>query len=249
MARSRKSPLYDNCIIQAPDGQPLCRTSEIKIQWYVKRNLGNIISTNPITLRLLFEPKGRIAADHLYTIAEKNNVCVVCGIKEELTRHHVIPKCFRKFFPLHMKEHAIHDVLILCINCHNKYEDYAFELKKKISNEFNVPINSKINDNLFKVKTAASALSRHYDVIPEPRKTELLNKIKEFLQVDEVTKEDIKQINQIKYFTKVDKPFGQLIVEKLENINDFIFMWRKHFVEVMQPKYLPIFWNINNILY
>lgn len=250
MSRSRKSPLYGNCIIQAPDGQPLCRTSEAKIQWYVERDLGVIVSTNPTTLRLAFEPKGRDGADHLYTTAEKENICVVCGTDKEITRHHVVPKCFRKFFPLHRKEHAIHDVLILCIDCHNQYEEKAFELKRQIGDELGIPIHvtAAIDDTSYKVKTAAFALLRHYDTIPEPRRTELVDRLRAFLGKEEITKEDIEFIDDNRRCTSLQKPFGQLVVEQLEDIDHFILMWRSHFVETMKPQYLPIFWSVDNQL-
>lgn len=36
----RKSPLYDNCFLHAPDGQPLCTCDRKKAQWYVDKGIG-----------------------------------------------------------------------------------------------------------------------------------------------------------------------------------------------------------------
>lgn len=36
----RKSPLYDNCFLHAPDGQPLCTCDRKKAQWYLDKGIG-----------------------------------------------------------------------------------------------------------------------------------------------------------------------------------------------------------------
>ena len=253
MTRARGTPLYGNCVITAPDGQPLCRTSESKVQWYVERNLGEVVSRHPTTLRLFFEPKGRDGADHPYTTAEKENICVVCGSKEDITRHHVVPRCFRKHFPIERKEHAIHDVLILCIKCHNEYEDHAFKLKQRISDETGIPIGGcgyRVNKEYYGVRTAAHALYGSYDKIPEPRRTELLNRLRDFFGKQEITKEDMIYAGKIDLVVADPdfKPFGQVVVEQLESIDEFILQWRRHFIEVMKPKHLPAFWSVDNAL-
>ncbi len=250
MSQSRSTPLYGNCVITAPDGQALCRTSEEKIRWYLDRNLGEVVSENPTTLRLFFEPKGRDGADHPYTTAEKHNICVVCGTDQDITRHHVVPRCFRKHFPMKRKEHAIHDVLILCINCHNEYENHAFEFKKKIAEDMNIPIGGcgyHVDKSYFSVRTAGHALLESGDKIPEPRKTELLNRLRDFFEKEDITVEDMKRASGLKSVI-IDpsfKSFGQAVVERLENIDDFVQQWRRHFIEVMKPKHLPAFWSVD----
>lgn len=251
MTRVRGTPLYGNCIIQAPDGQSLCRASMDKIQWYLDRNLGTLVSDNPTTLRLAFEPKARNGADHPYNTAFKQNICVVCGKENEITRHHVVPRCFRKHFPSPLKEHAVHDVLILCVNCHNEYEDQAFELKKQISQEMDVPIvKAEVNKDVLNVRTAAHALVNYYDKIPNPRREELLDRLRKFYGRHEVTWDDILEAHDL--HSPVESPdrksFGQIVVEKLEDIDEFIFRWRQHFISAMKPKYLPNYWDVYNKL-
>jgi hypothetical protein len=247
MSRTRReTPLYGNCVIEAPDGQPLCRTSQHRIEWYLTRNLGEIVCENPVTLRLLFEPQGRDRARHPYTLAEKANVCVVCGSESEITRHHVVPRCFRKYFPLHLKNHAMYDVLILCVDCHNDYEFHAYKFKEIIAKEMGISLNEKPEiDPLFcGVKTAAHALFTSFDKIPEPRKTFLLNKLRDFFGKQEITMEDIVIVNNSVKTTKKVKTYGQMVVERLSDIREFILRWRRHFVETMKPRYLPAFWEI-----
>ncbi|CAF90237.1 unnamed protein product, partial [Tetraodon nigroviridis] len=37
---ARKSPLYDNCFLHAPDGQPLCTCDKKKAKWYLDKGIG-----------------------------------------------------------------------------------------------------------------------------------------------------------------------------------------------------------------
>lgn len=37
---NRKSPLYDNCFLYAPDGQPLCTCDKKKARWYLNKGIG-----------------------------------------------------------------------------------------------------------------------------------------------------------------------------------------------------------------
>ncbi|KAE8587440.1 hypothetical protein XENTR_v10021970 [Xenopus tropicalis] len=52
---ARKSPLYDNCFLHAPDGQPLCTCDRKKAQWYLDKGIGgrNILSHLPVNCRNL----------------------------------------------------------------------------------------------------------------------------------------------------------------------------------------------------
>lgn len=42
-ACSRKSPLYDNCFLHAPDGQPLCTCDKKKAKWYLDKGIGGML--------------------------------------------------------------------------------------------------------------------------------------------------------------------------------------------------------------
>jgi hypothetical protein len=239
-------------MIVAPDGQPLCRTSEKKIRWYLDRNLGSIISVNPTTLRLFFEPKGRRGADHPYNTAVKKNVCVCCGSEKEITRHHVVPRCFRKHFPEELKNHALHDVLILCVVCHNKYEDAALEKKREISKKMDISIQGKhfSIDSLSHVRMAGCALMLNYDKMPVARREELLDRLRRHYGKQDITKEEIEMIGKKSRVPDPDfKSFGQMVVERLDDIETFVKDWRRHFVEVMKPQHLPPYWAVENSVF
>jgi hypothetical protein len=55
----RKTPLYDNCIIESPEGEFLCACDKKKIEWYLKRKLAILIKQDPITIKLTFTPSGK----------------------------------------------------------------------------------------------------------------------------------------------------------------------------------------------
>jgi hypothetical protein len=223
-----------------------------KIQWYLDRNLGEVVSNDPITLKLFFEPSGRVGAEHPYNTSYKENRCVCCGSKDRITRHHVVPYCFRRYFPEKMKKHKLHDVLPLCISCHNLYEEKASELKKRYSEEMNIPLEGtgiRLEKSYYKVRAAAFALVGHFDKLPENRKQELTSILKEFFN-REVTREDMVLATKLKPYTydETYRTFGQAVVEKIENIEEFIIKWRSHFVKSMQPQYLPEHWDVDSNL-
>ena len=59
--------------------------------------------------------------------------CVVCGRRgNTLTRHHCIPLCFQRYFPLDYMPDSNHDVLSLCESCHIRYEKSATKYKEEL---------------------------------------------------------------------------------------------------------------------
>lgn len=44
--------------------------------------------------------------------------CVVCGHQGEYLRHSIAPHCYRQHFPQAMKSHLSHDIVLLCVGCH-----------------------------------------------------------------------------------------------------------------------------------
>jgi hypothetical protein len=117
----RKEVLYHNIRLEAPDGQQLCVTDVKKAKWYVLKGLGEYVDESKTSVRLKFEPAGRPegpAGD--YYLTEKCNRCVVCGKTESYLRKYIVPHEYRKYFPEVMRDHQSHDILLLCVNCHQK---------------------------------------------------------------------------------------------------------------------------------
>lgn len=57
---------------------------------------------------------------HDFYVQSRKNCCVGCGEEKHYLRYKVIPSCYRRHFPVHMKSHRSHDVVLLCLNCHHK---------------------------------------------------------------------------------------------------------------------------------
>jgi len=107
---TRSKDFYDNCLLQAPDGELLCTIDRRKASWYLSQNLGTQISEEPFTVRLNFEPAGRAVGDvGRYYQTIKENQCVVCGDRDAYIRKNVVPREYRKHFPMVMKSHTSHD--------------------------------------------------------------------------------------------------------------------------------------------
>lgn len=97
---TRQKPLYHNCYLEAPDGEILCTCDEKKARWYIKKELGEIVRDDPLTVRLNFEPSGRaLGKVGEYYTQIKINQCVVCGVNDSFIKKNVVPKEYRKFFP------------------------------------------------------------------------------------------------------------------------------------------------------
>jgi len=113
MQRHLSKDLYSNCIMEGPDGTFLCKVSQRKVNWYLKKGLATQVCDDPQTIRLIFEPNGPGHAGDEYYSQEFVNRCVNCGAEEFLSRHHIVPYCFRKFFPMEQKQHSYHDIVPL----------------------------------------------------------------------------------------------------------------------------------------
>ncbi|XP_075610329.1 exonuclease 3'-5' domain-containing protein 2 isoform X3 [Balearica regulorum gibbericeps] len=140
---ARKSPLYDNCFLHAPDGQPLCTCDRKKAQWYLDKGIGELVSTDPFVVKLRFEPSGRPESQVDYYLTVKENLCVVCGKRESYIRKNIVPHEYRRHFPIQMKDHNSHDVLLLCTSCHAISNYYDNHLKQQLAEEFGAPTGSE----------------------------------------------------------------------------------------------------------
>ncbi|KAF0908796.1 hypothetical protein E2562_028598 [Oryza meyeriana var. granulata] len=212
---SCKAPVYHNCRIYASDGRLLCYCDRKKLEWYIQRNLAKLIEDNPPAIMLLFEPKGRPEdEDNDFYIQSKKNICVGCGEKSHYIRYRIIPSCYRMHFPEHLKSHRSHDIVLLCVDCHEIAHSAAEMYKRQIAKEFGVPlfvqkiVNSgdisliagaslsedKLNGtgvSPLQLRTAAMALLRHGSNMPLKRCEELMQIVKSYYGGRGVTPEDL----------------------------------------------------------
>jgi 5-methylcytosine-specific restriction endonuclease McrA len=231
----RTKPIYDNCLILNPEGEELSRCSKKRVNWYIRKNLA--IPVNENTIQLLFEPKG-IPNINFNTQVRYNN-CVVCGIDNNLSLHHIIPKCFTKYFSKELKAHNTHDVVSLCRSCHDIYEYKANYLKKQLANMLDITVKNGYNRYSYKItQTLHKALNNINRNIKVNTNKNIICKYTglSFNSPDLV--EDAKRLLK-------PIPYGEYTTSKI-NSKDLIYLWRSHFMEEAKPKYMPLNWSINN---
>ena len=246
VARDRK--LYGNYQVFSPDDKLMFRCDSKKANWYLERELADIIDGDPLKIKLKFQPNGLGSHNREYGLDEMENICVVCGSDEFLTRHHVVPFCYRVHFPESEKSHKFHDVLSVCVTCHENYEKKAFELKLKIADEYSANICGELinNKDILKIRRLSFCLKGDISVnIPRKRIFEIKNTIKDHFGWKRLSKKRIDHlINiEVKVYTRTH---GEVVVSKLTDIKSFIRMWRSHFVENTECKFLPKNWSIDN---
>ncbi|NXN13705.1 EXD2 protein, partial [Indicator maculatus] len=255
---ARKSPLYDNCFLHAPDGQPLCTCDHKKAQWYLDKGIGELVSTDPFVVKLRFEPSGRPESQVDYYLTVKENLCVVCGKRESYIRKNIVPHEYRKHFPVQMKDHNSHDVLLLCTSCHAISNYYDNLLKQQLAEEFSAPIGSEEGVRLLEdplrrqVRSGARALL-NADSLPEPRRAELLQCIKDFFNTEAVTPEMLQEAAglETRICNESYMPHGLKVVQcfargGLRSLMQLERRWRQHFLDSMQPKHLPEQWSVDH---
>lgn len=249
-----------NYRVYHPNGKLMFLCDEKRCNWYLSRNLA---TPGEECIHLNFEPAG-VGFDESDTFGLTPRVvrCVCCGDITDgvLQRHHIVPYMYRKYMPIDYKSKNHHDVVLMCYNCHDEYERHATQLKHDISAEHNMlltvqpkkVIEKNMNGKEGQHKHVASyitALMFHADKIPCDVKNNMKVGIASFLEKEDFTIEDLQnaydfiQTSQREILAE-RVPVGKQIMERLTDLDDFLFRWRKHFVTTMQPKYMPHGWDI-----
>jgi len=192
---SCKKPVYESCQMLAPDGQLLCYCDSKKMNWYIVKNLADLVSSDPPVFKLKFEPNERGCSDlngipSDFYVRYRKNCCVVCGREEDYMRFHVVPLLYRQFFPNELKSHKSHDVILLCFICMEKANRLYEINKKNLSEKYNVPmmvLTEKQKDIklLQKAIVAAKHIYNHFEVIPLKSKNILGKDLMDFIKIEE----------------------------------------------------------------
>lgn len=86
---------------------------------------------------------------------------------------------------------------------------------------------------------------RHGDKLPGQKREELERRITEHL--GRMPSHDDLSASVMQNRTPVTT-HAEIVVGKLSGIdaiNDFVILWRKHFIETMEPKFLPDHWDVD----
>jgi hypothetical protein len=236
--------IYDSFEMFHPDGTFMCFCDKKRAYWYVNRGLASWVDEENGKFKLFFEPQGKGKSDSIYYTQKIENKCVVCGATHELNKHHVVPYVFRSRFPKELKESNHHDILPICIDCHEEYEEIANEYKKEIVEGLGGSFHqkpSKEETERKKTKSVMVLLSKiksgEVVGIPEERQ----EKLKALVNDNQHIFFDVKEEVKISHWA--DLVIGSLNSE--EDIYSFMVMWRKHFIKEMKPRFLPDNWSVD----
>lgn len=223
-----------------------------RMDWYLKRDLAEKIDDK--TFKLKFPPKGMgNSKDVEYFKEERSNHCVVCGTKENLTIHHIVPYCYRKHFPVETKSRNSFDVMCVCHECHDEYERTAEKQKRDFAKAFGIGFDNTIDKEIRqinKIVGAAQALQMHHTKMPVER----IDELEHFLSFSfgyEVTTDNVAEVIAKEQLEKHRIQKGQDQTSKLvleaflaegNEIIDFILFWREHFLEHAKPQYISELW-------
>lgn len=244
--------LYGNCVVKSGD-LTMFRCDADRMNWYLEKGLAKLESSDPPVIQLTFKPKGPGHSGDAYFLQEFKNRCVVCGVDDGLSHHHIVPYCYRRHFPRESYESGrwFYDVLLLCVRCHDRYERQANGLKDEIASEHGIPSSGVSNlgrHELMVIKSAA-ALVRHSHEMPAERRKHFEDVLKAYLSVEEVTIEEAKNVWENLMASQEVKAAGVIIVSKLTDFDGFAIRWRRHFMQHMKPRFLPEGWNPERRIY
>jgi hypothetical protein len=166
--------IYDNVQALSKDGLHMFYCTRKLASSYLRKGLAEMVSEDPFVFRLVFEAAGAGCP----TQAPKRNNCECCDTDTDLSKHHVIPYEYRRWFPLELKSHRSHEhVVPLCRKCHDEYEVYAFKMRYKL--------NFMIAEHLHKIKVqesarrAAKTLRRNGSTLPDKKTEQLRRRVAE----------------------------------------------------------------------
>ncbi|XP_037076993.1 exonuclease 3'-5' domain-containing protein 2-like [Pollicipes pollicipes] len=255
----RKTQLYDNARLVAPDDQPLSVVENTKARWYVQKGLGDVIQEEPLVVKLRFEPAGRpqLEGEHgHYYLQEKDNCCVKCGASDGYVKKNIVPQEYRKHFPEIMKSHQSHDVLLMCLPCHQQSNCLDLALRHQLALECGAPIGTETDvkvredKDLRRVKSAGRALLKNRDKLPLERAAELEQVICGYYGVEDVTDGVLQRAVDVKTNRLNDEyvPHGEAVYRHFCKLGlvQLERRWRQHFLDSMRPAHLPRLWSVDH---
>lgn len=265
----------ENWKVFHPSGRHMFTCGEKKAYWYLERKLAKRIGNKKI--KFTFDPKGNGFEDNeVFGRSPREPRCVVSGLTDDLQRHHIVPYCYRSFFPVKYKSKNHHDVVLIHHELHSEYEQYASKYKDEISRiygvktieEYNGEYTAKLREtgkknailfntilSLFKCYNKVSQdvifeklqyISEHTNLPIETLSTfTYVQFYKMYLYLKE---EHRKEIELFKTERRLEYEHGYHVMQKLdseEKIEEFVKLWRMHFIETMNPQFMPNGWSVD----
>jgi len=266
---------YENWKVFNSEGRHMFTCGEKKANWYIERNLAEVIGDKSI--KLTFDPKGNGFEDNEeFGRSFRESKCVVTGLVDGLQRHHIVPYCYRSYFPTAFKSKNHHDVVLIHYEKHSEYEQQANLFKDYIASKYGVKTidecNAEYVNALHEIgKDDAILISVIHSLFTSFGKISQESKLEKLHYIAENTKIPFEKIcsynylqlykiylylkekhnEDIRNFKKLNRNLydhGYHVAQKLntdEKIEDFVKLWRYHFLITMHPKYMPIGWSVD----
>jgi hypothetical protein len=265
----------ENWKVYHPSGRHMFTCGEKKAYWYLERNLAKL--TGERMIELTFIPKGNGFEDNEeFGRSSRIVQCVVTGISEGLQRHHIVPYCYRTYFPEIYKSKNHHDVVLMNFEIHSEYEQKANAFKDEIARIYNVKTIGELNaEYTLKLRELGkpnaiilNTIHSIFKIYGRLSREELLDKLHyvadnsnlpfetlvkynyiQLFKLYQLLRENhINEIYEFKGIYRKQYDHGYHVVQKLdteEKIEDFVKLWRNHFIETMQPKFMPNGWSVD----
>ena len=265
----------ENWEVYHPNGTHMFTCGEKKAAWYLERELAKRTANGKIMLT--FEPKGTgFEANEIFGKSVREAVCVVTGVGDGLQRHHIVPYCYRTYFPEKYKSKNHHDVVLMNHERHSEYEQEATKFKDVIAEMFGVKTITEANmDYTFKLReigkgnaillSTIHSLFKTYGKISDESKLQKLQTITDitglpfetvcnytYIQLYKMylllKDEHVKEQYEFKQKHRQEYDHGYHVVQKLdteEKMVEFVKLWRTHFIETTNPKFMPTGWSID----
>jgi len=267
---SRKFDTNDNWKVFHPNGKHMFTTSKRKADWYLRRAGAIVIDKNSIQLTKV--PKGDgFSENEIFGLLPRINQCVVCGSTDNLQRHHVVPYHYRKFMPINYKSRNHHDVVLICRMHHEEYEMIAKSYKTHIARKYSVGTIEELNNayittvverlrTKFKISKLLNTILDQFNDIPIS-KIEIIGKEVSTMLKFDIMQLDFEELDKIRRklnksiarekreVIDIDEFFhGKMVIKQFTNhaaFEEFIQGWRQHFIDTMEPQFMPIGWSVN----
>lgn len=244
--------IYENCRMFSPDGTFMAMVNRKKANYYISNNLADVVHDDEdgLYFKLRFIPKKVRQEDYCKEI--KENLCVVCGATQELSRHHIVPRCYKKHLPPKYVRKMFYDTVVLCFNCHSSYEEIANLYKKDLFKLRNIDIEiPQCILNKYKVGSYARTLLIRKEVMPKEAFDSLKRIIDNYIDLNGGSCEELAANGKLQFKNECRIHIENCYKKLVDSFGaqKFIVHWRKHFVDTMKPKHMPKCWEIKkNIL-
>lgn len=239
---------YGSIKFYSPEGIFMFYSNGGRFNFYMKNNL---IEKYEDGYKLKFEPKGlgnADAPDRKNFCFSRENKCVISGNTNlaHLNRHHIVPTIFRKWMPEKYKSFNHKFIVMVDEKLHSRYGKFEIKFLTEVSKMFLInPPEFKINDTpLFKGQNAGKALLFYEEkILKSANGQQKVAALKENFMYNtglEPTKENYElMLLKRDAIKKEHAEFGKTVMEKVTDYEAFELMWLKHFVDTMNPQFLP----------